>query len=129
MQENRRRPVSHQLQMSLKRNELKINNEVYKKKVQPPTTETLLKTSKDRWVKLDKILMAEGETFTKSDSKFIGYAMYVKDFEEVRNAYLVLRKKHATATHVMCAYSLSGSYPTHQDYSDDEEHGGGRAIK
>ena len=49
--------------------------------------------------------------------------------DDVRYAYMQLRKKYGDATHIMCAYRIEGANePANQDYADDGEHGGGHAL-
>ena len=79
---------------------------------------------------MHKIQLTQGTTIEHSNSKFQGFAMHTKDFKDVRNAYILLRKYNPTATHIMCAFHIPGrSDPHHCHYSDDDETGGGgRAI-
>ena len=40
-------------------------------------------------------------------SEFQAYAIDVQDLDQVRNAYIKVRKLHSSDTHVMCAHKLS----------------------
>ena len=105
--------------MFLKKGKLLINNEPYKKKIEPPSVETIVRPPLDQIVKAKKVHLLAGQRVEMKGSSFIGYAM----------AYLQLCKKYAKAAHVMCAYNIPGKHnPYHCDYADDGQHGVGQAI-
>ena len=130
LRENHSMPISHQMQMKRQRGELTINGEPYKKQVSPPSCKDMLVLSKARESELTKNKdVIEGDQVNENGSAFFTYVANVKSWEEVREAYNVVKLKNISATTVMCGYRIFGiSYPNLQDYSDDGEYGGGRCI-
>lgn len=73
--------------------------------------------------------MTKGDDETQSGSKFIAYAAAVQDLDDIKAAYLRVKTKFASASHVVCVYRLPGKEtPNLQDYSDDGEIGAGRVV-
>lgn len=127
--ENKKRQTAEQFKMSAKRGRLLIDEQPYEKIIHPPTPRELMKPDPDLYKVADEIDMVRGKDNTTHGSKFITYAAAVHDTRDVQAAYLKVRMKFADATHVVCAYRLTGVHtPTLQDYVDDGEFGAGRII-
>ena len=128
-QENRNLPALYQKNLRLKNNEIKCDGKKVPKMVNPPTLKDAMHLTDEQKEDYSMVKMWEGETVEVETSKFTAYAIETDDFEVIRSAYKLLRNKHLKAAHIMCGYRLFGkSFPTLQNYSDDGEYGGGRAI-
>lgn len=127
--ENKKKPTSHQLDMTLKKGNLLINEEPYSKSIAAPTAKDLLDPDEALYDKADELEFVRGGDDLQEKSKFISYAVAVQDLEDIHAAILKLRMKYVDATHVACAYRLPGANtPQNQDYVDDGEFGCGRAM-
>lgn len=129
LSENRKKPAAYQLDMSLKKGSLVVNQEPYKKAVQVPTIKNIVHPSESLYEQVEEAHIIKGGEETKGASKFVSFAVAVNNFEEINAAYLKLRMKYADATHISCAYRLPGANtPSNQDYVDDGEFGCGRTA-
>lgn len=126
--ENKRKPKQQQQQMSFKKGKLLIDNVQYEKAVTTPSPRELLFPSKDLLQMAEELRFFHGKDEYKENSKFIGYAVAVEQIEDVQAAYLQVKKKHAEATHVACAFRLMNKDSSHQDCTDDAEYGAGRSL-
>lgn len=127
--ENKKKPVSHRLDMSVTKGKLSINEEPYVKQVTAPTARDLLEPPEDLYDKADELDIVRGNSEEQGKSKFISYAVAVHDHMDVKAALLKIRLKYADATHVACAFRLPGANtPINQDYVDDGEYGCGRTM-
>lgn len=127
--ENKKKEKSHQLDMSFVRGKLHINEELYCKKVKPPTASDLLNPDEQLFNKAEELDIVKGATLTEEKSKFTSFAIAIQDTEDVQAAMVKIRMKYADATHVTCAYRLPGANtPLNQDYVDDGEFGCGRVL-
>lgn len=127
--ENKKKDTSHQLDMTINRGKLFINQELYKKAITAPRARDLLDPDDDLFDKADELDIIKGKVDTREKSKFISFAVAVQDFMDVQAALVKLRMKYADATHVSCAFRLPGvNTPQNQDFIDDGEFGCGRAI-
>ena len=70
----------------------------------------------------------KGEEVTDQNSKFLAYTVCADEIETIQNAYHKIKLLHPAADHVICAYALPEENLFMQDYCDDGEHGGGRAL-
>ena len=127
IQDNRRLPMSHQMETKRSKGELTINGEMYTKKVCPPTMKEVLLSTESKSLREMKIHV--GEMKVVNGSAFYGYAKEVSSFDQIKEAYRALRDVHITASSIMCGYRIFGTkHYELQDYSDDSEHGGGRRV-
>lgn len=127
--ENRRKPTSHQLNMSISRGKLTINEEQYTKQISPPTAREILEPDEKLFDKADELDIIKGGKVDREKSRFVSYAVAVQDFEDIKAAHLKIRTKFPDATHISCAYRLPGANtPYNQDYVDDGEFGCGRTM-
>ena len=128
-QENRNLPALYQKDLRLKNNQIKCDGKKVPKMVNSPTLKDSMYLTDDQKDDYSAVKMWEGETLEVETSKFTAYAIETDSFEVIRSAYKLLRNRHLKAAHIMCGYRLFGkSFPTLQNYSDDGEYGGGRAI-
>lgn len=115
--------------MKISGGKLLIDNEPYEKQIYTPTPRELLYPDRFTQGNSTAISLFRGEDDTRDNSKFIGYAAEVKDLDDVQAAYFLVKKKHAEATHVACAFRIPGNNPaTLQDFVDDGEFGAGRIM-
>lgn len=129
MAENKKKPSQHKQDMKIQYGKLKINNKPYEKQIVTPTPRELL--FPDRYTKSNssRLQIHRGEDDIRNSSKFISYAAEVKDMDDIQAAYFWVKRKHAEATHVACAYRLPGDdTPSLQDFEDDGEFGAGRTM-
>lgn len=127
--ENKRKTASHKLDMSIVKGRLIINEEPYKKSVKAPTARDILKPDDSTLATAKEIKIIKGDEHSQDKSQFGSFAAEVKNFEQIRAAYLKLKMKYTDATHVSCAFRLPGANtPQNQDYIDDGEFGCGRTM-
>ena len=61
--------------------------------------------------------------------RFRGFTKCVKTIEEVNLAYAKIKSLYSDARHIICAFRVAGrNFHTHQDFMDDDEHGGGNYL-
>ena len=126
MQQNKKKKdtASH-LNMEVKRGQLTINNQMYKKKVTAPKFGELLQLDPEELVKAQTATLVRTADYREKDNVFIGYGCEVSNASGIRAIYKHLKIKHANATSVTLAYNLAGTMPDLQDYDDDGEIGCG----
>ena len=126
--ENRRLPVSHQVTVKRRGENLYINGDKYEKAVTPPPIkEVLLASEEDLSLKKDKIHSSAQKCV--KNSTFQAYIAEATSFEKVKEIYMKIKAKHLSATHIACAYRIFGSrFYNLQDYSDDGEHKAGSTM-
>ena len=129
MTENRKLADGQRMEISFKKGQLMINSVPYKKKVRAPGASELLLMDKEELGNIKELPTAGGCSETESGSKFIGYACKVSDLEDVRKAYLHIKKLHEKAHHVTMAYRLEGINKAYdEDYVDNKEYNAGRKL-
>lgn len=112
--------------MKIQGGKLFIDDEKYEKPITTPTPREMLYPDRYTQSTSTGIQVYRGQDVTHECSKFIGYAAPTKDLDEVQAAYLKIKKKHAEATHIACAYRILGDDEiTSQDFVDDGEYGAG----
>ena len=108
---------------------LKIGNEIYKRKVDPPTSSDVLNLTTEQ---LNDTLACEsvrGPAISVEDSVFQAFATDAQDYPKVREAYLKVKIMNAKAKHIAAAWYLPGQDTYHkQDSTDDDDHGAGKII-
>ena len=104
--------------------------EPYQQMVVEPGAHEVMKINKQAWQDMNRTLKCtKSNEIVEKGSHFQAYSMDVTSIEEVRKAYLLLKKKHFNATHVICAYRLNNfNERSHQERADDGENGGGRCL-
>lgn len=115
--------------MAVKRGRLLIDDKPYEKVINPPKPADVFRPDKRLWSLGEEIDMVKGEDEVQAESKFIAYAAAVQDHADIQAAYVRVKTKFASASHIVCAYRLPGK-ETHtlQDFADDGEIGAGRVI-
>ena len=127
--ENRKLADGQQQTMSFKKGQLYINNDVYKKKVQVPNAKSMLKMDTQELTETKDLQVTGGHTESEGGSKFVSYVCKVGNLQEVRKAYLHMRRLHSEAHHVTMAYRLTSIDKAYdEDYLDDREFNAGRKI-
>ena len=107
-----------------KKGELYINNKKYQDPINPPTVEQTIKPIED-----GDVIINKGEVQKNEGCRFLGYSAEVKTIRDVEIAYIKVRKQHPDALHVMEAHRIPGiPHSQLQNYQDDGEAGGGRAL-
>lgn len=107
--ENKKKPTSHKLEMSISRGRLTINDEKYRKAVSAPTAKEMLNPDEKLFDIAKELDIVKGSSETRQKSKFASYAVAVESFEDIQAALLKMRMKFPDATHVSCAYRLPGA--------------------
>ena len=128
---NRNLPLNFQRSMVKQGKKLRIGAEEYEKKVKPPTSEhVLLATDQEHEMLLKKKgSIIKGGELEEQGSKFIAYAVRATEFEQIQEAYKVIKSDHLGAHHLPCGYRIYGkNFPFLQDYSDDGDFACGRRI-
>ena len=126
--ENRKLPVPYQAEIKMKKNNITVNDKPLKQLRTPTLKETLGLTTKEV-AEIRPIKLWQGDAQEVETSVFTGYVMETESFEVLKDAYKYLRNQHLSAAHIMCGYRFFGKdFATLQNYSDDGEIGGGRAV-
>ena len=119
----------HQLELSFKKGVLQVNNNPYRKLVQPPTTRDIVKAQKDDKLHWRKVKTVAGNTILRERCYFQGYSVVTNKIEVICDGYYKLRKLHGDARHIVCAYRLPGkNFAILQDYQDDNETNAGAEL-
>ena len=101
----------------------------YTKQVTAPTTSELFKENRLERNQRYQLRITQGNTIKNETSTFVGYSAFVRNYSDIKKAYLNVKDKHADARHVCCAYRLPGVETAFlQDFVDDDEPGGGKAL-
>ena len=126
---NKKLPVAKRLQMSIKKGKLIIDGKEHKPEIEPPNVKAILKMPQKEQDLANKLVVKKGGVQVEIFSRFISYAVKVKDVQDVQHAYYRVKKGHMYAHLVMCAYRLVGCKgPKLPGIEDDGEDGAGRAI-
>ena len=126
--ENRNLPVAYQSEIKMKANTIQVDGTTLEEIATPPIGATICLTDQEI-AKIKPIDIWEGQEQVVESSKFIGYVIESSSFQTIKDAYSYLRNQHLGAAHIMCGYRLFGkNVPKLQNYSDDNEYGGGRAV-
>ena len=129
LMENRRMPVSHQMTTEVIKGKLYVNGDKYAPEVVPPTTKDTLLLTKEGEQNLRDLELESGDFKHQEGSSFYSYAARTRSHDHIKQLYEKLKLEHGSATHIICGYRLFGTkHHLLQDYSDDKEIGGGRAI-
>lgn len=103
-----------------------FNNTLLKPPVHVPSAREMLCTDPQETEKMKKLRFQQSKPQGEKDSTFVAYGCKVSSLPEVQRAYLRIRKEHAAADKVVCAFSAPGNHGNQvTDYCDDNEWGGG----
>lgn len=126
---NSKLPKDQQHKIQVQANKLLINDQPYEPPIKAPTVSEFLNLPPERKRIIKELHVVRGQQDLQQHSLFIGYAATISSSEEIDNLYFHVKLLNPEATHVMCAYKLSGSnFVDRQSMVDDGEYGGGRAI-
>ena len=115
------------LTMVIKKGQLFIENELYKKKVTVPSVGQIV--SLEQPDKLEKIKLIEGQRIANKGCRFVAMSQEVSSINDVRLGYIKAKRKHPQALHVVCSYFIPGVETYHLQCSEDDgDHGVGRAL-
>ena len=129
IKENKSLPTTDQVDMRIRRNQLFINNEVYRPTVVPPSVDELFDVPKSEQDKMEKLPLTFGDIQSEKGSTFYGAAAKVHSIADVRRAYKKVMLGDPSATHVMAAFKYKNPQgKILVDYIDDGEHGGSRVV-
>ena len=127
--QNKQLSTADQLIMKIKKGKLSIGNEMYCKKLNPPTVANLLDFPEDNVTHTKEIYVAQSSDKTELGSKFRVYAMKATNIQQVCNQNIHLRRKHVAATHVSMIYRFTGLNKAYdEDFIDDMEHSMGQRM-
>ena len=127
--DNRHMPISHQFTMKKEKKELMINGEKYEKKISPPALKEVLLTEMEDEISIENANIVTGSSKEVNRSIFYAYCKEVNTFEDIQEAYRVIKNDHISSTHIVCGYRLFNTRSSsHQDFSDDGETGAGRRL-
>ena len=98
------------------------------KKVNTPTPSDLIDLSVSELSDVINTEVMKGDEVTAQGNRFIGYSITPSSYTQIQQAYMKIKLIHPDADHVMSAYYMNECDLFSQDYCDDGEHGGGRAL-
>ena len=108
---------------------LRIQGEIYFKRVRAPTPKELIETSLDDYDAMMSVKMEHGRIIERQNSKFLAYTKSVDTHYEIRQLYKKMKLQHPGAQHIVCVYSIPGEEKHYtNDYWDDDEHGAGKNV-
>ena len=121
--------TAQRIEMSFFRGNLKIANETYKKKVEVPKVQEILKLSKEDLKRILHMKMRSGNEIKDQDSSFRAFTKPVQSHAEIRDLYMHMKLRYPEMTHIICSYVIPG-VQTHytRDFCDDGENGAGQTL-
>ena len=131
LRENKSRAKSntaHKINMSVKRKQLYMNNQLYKKRAPMPTDKDMLIMSEEERERVQMARLAAVPIYKERDNRFISYVLEAEDMQEIRATSRHLRLKHPDATSITLAYNLISENPETTDYDDNGEYRAGSRI-
>ena len=129
IQQNEQLQSKDQLAIEYTRDGLKIQNELYKKKVSVPSPDQLINIPLEKLDAVLKMKTVKGNEITQQRSIFKGFTAKVTTHEQINNLYMKMKLNHPYARHIVCAYSIPGEEKHYtNDFCDDEEPGAGRTL-
>ena len=124
-----KRNTAQKIEMSFARGGLRIQNELYVKKVVEPKPEDFLKLSTEEVKDIMSTKIEVGKQISEMSSTFTGYSIKVKTHQQIRRAYTKMKLGFPGARHIMCGYRIEGPEKHFtEDACDDGEHAGGQVI-
>ena len=120
--------TAHNINMSVRRSQLFINNAPFKKRIPAPRNWELLQMDDSERESVQMARVASTPTYTEKDNRFISYIMESSNVQEIKSAYKHLKLKHVGSTHITVAYNLTSENPEMSDYDDNGEIGAGSRI-
>ena len=116
------------LEIEYVRGGIRIQGEMYNKKVKAPTPRELVEIQPDEYEAMMATKMSNSQEITVKNSRFIGYSKPVNSHSEIRQLYKRMKLTHPGARHIVCAYWINYDDQPHyaRDYYDDQEPNAGR---
>ena len=126
---NEKKSTAEKLTMSIERRKLLVEGREYEKGVRSPTCRELLMPKKEVRMSRLNAKISKGTPIEKDNQCFIGYTAEVKTLQEVNLLYAKVRAMNLDARHVIAAVTIPHrEFHTHDDFNDDDEHGGGAFL-
>ena len=117
-----KKSVAYTLAVSLKKGKLIIENEEYTSPIIYPNIHKLMTLKGDEVNELLKTPVKQGEPIVVETSTFTGYAVDVRNFDEVNCAYEWVKFHKPQARHIICACLVGSKRSIRQEeYEDDDE--------
>ena len=111
------------------RGAMRIQGEMYKAKVNPPTPKDIVDVDPDRISAILKCDLNCGGIVEQDKSIFQAYTAEVNTFQQIRDLYIKVRLMQPMARHIVCSYWIPGEEDHYnQNYCDDGEPGAGRML-
>ena len=121
--------TAEHLAMEFVKGNLKIQNEVYKKKVAVPTPRELVDLPTEQLKIIMKMDLKAGREFSKEGSRFMAFTAPVANHRTIRDMYIKMKLVYPSARHIVCAYNIPGAEPHYnQDFEDCGEPGAGKEL-
>ena len=131
MRDNRvkaRTNTAHKIDMSVKCNQLYMNNTLFKKQAPAPTAWELLGMDDEDRERVQQVRLASTNIHKEKNNSFITYVLEAGDMQEVRSSYRHLKLKHPDSTSITVAYNIASKNPEYCDYEDNGEVGAGAQM-
>ena len=128
-QENQKLNQDQKMVVKFVKNRIMVDNEIINPQVLPPTTADVLRLSDEERLAIKATKVIATDEHSEEMSDYASFVQKVKTTDEVRRGYYKMRIRFGDATHISCAYRLSGSYgPYKQEGINDNKIGAGRTI-
>ena len=126
---NQKKSTAAQLEISFEKRRLKVEGREYQKGIVNPSCRDLLKPTKEVRMQRLQTKVKRGKPVEILNQTFIGYTAEVKSLQEVNTVYAKIKAMHLEARHVVAACKIPHrEFHTHEDFLDDDEHGGGAFL-
>ena len=116
------------LNMTVKKNQLLVNNQVYRKPAPAPTNADALKLDEQEQQMIQTATVVATREVIEKGNSFTVYAAEIENIQQVRAIHRHLKIKHLDATHVAVAHVLEGEMPNLRECDDDGEIGAGARM-
>ena len=121
--------VTDKLNMFREKGRLIIEEQAYEKAVKTPTVHDILSMNPSEFNQAMASDVKRGKTITEKQSSFTGYAISVRNHQQVADAYKKLKVQFASMSHIVCSYRIPGNRQFEcEDYCDDGDIGCGCTI-
>ena len=118
-----------QVDISRSKEGLKIQNQVYRKRIKVPDPTEILQLSESELESVLNMCLSKSKKLVLKDNTFIAYTLCTDSYEEIEKAYMNIKLANAGARHVACAWYIPNEEKHLEcDYQDDEEYGCGRIL-
>ena len=129
IEENEKQAGEEKLEIVRAKGGLRIQGQIYQKKVRPPTPSEMINMSLEDYDAMMMVKTTRGKKVDMDDSSFIAYTKAVNSHYEKRELYRKMRLINPGARHIICAYLINGSEPHYdRDFCDDQEPSAGRIL-